>query len=185
MNIIEEVKNFVKEETYKETSKYGSEPYEFHFKIVVKYAKILAEKYNADMEIVEIASWLHDIGSIISGRKDHHITGSKIAEEKLLELNYPIDKIELVKKCILNHRGSVNSLRESIEEKIVSEADTLSTFDNISGVFKAAFIYEKLDQGQARISVREKLQRKYNQLFFEDSKKLIKPIFDAAMIITK
>lgn len=94
------------------------------------------------------------------GRENHHITGAKIAEKKLKEFNYPKDKIEIVKKCILNHRGSVNVLRNSIEEKIVAEADTMSAFDNIPGIFKAAFVYENLDQDKARQAVVKKIENK-------------------------
>jgi uncharacterized protein len=174
-NIILEIKNFVEFECKKPSSKYGYEPFPFHFAPMVNYALILADKLNADKEIVEISGWLHDIGSIIYGRKNHHITSAKIAEEKLLELNYPIDKIERVKRCILNHRGSQDSDYKYIEEKIISDADALSNFDNISGIFKAAFIYENMNQGDAKKSVYDKLTRKFEKLQFEESKELIKP----------
>jgi uncharacterized protein len=109
--------NIVEEECKKPTSKYGYEPYPCHFVPMVKYAKKLAKRLKADEEVVEIAAWLHDVGSIIYGRDNHHITGAKIAEEKLKELGYPPEKkIELVKKCILNHRGSKQNKRETIEE---------------------------------------------------------------------
>ena len=129
--------------------------------------------------------WLHDIGSIIYGRDDHHITGAKIAEEKLKELQYPAEKIELVKKCILNHRGSQQNNRESIEEQIVAEADVMSNFDNIAGIFKATFVYENKNQGEAKGSVRRKLENKWKQLHFKNSRKIIKPKFEAAMLLLK
>lgn len=116
MDLVNEIKKFVEEECKKPTSKYGYEPFIFHFIPVVKYAEELVDKIGGDKEVVLIAAWLHDIGSIIYGRNDHHITGAKIAEEKLKEFNYPIDKIELIKKCILNHRGSIENTRLSIEE---------------------------------------------------------------------
>ena len=132
-----------------------------------------------------IAAWLHDIGSIIYGREDHHITSAKVAEDKLKELQYPAEKIELIKKCILNHRGSQQNGRDSIEEQIIAEADVLSNFDNIAGIFKAAFIYENKTQGEAKDSVRQKLERKWKQLHFENSKKIIKPKYEAAMLLLK
>jgi putative nucleotidyltransferase with HDIG domain len=183
MIIIQEIKNFVEEECKKPTSKYGYEPFTFHFVPMVKHAKELADKLGGDKEVIILAAWLHDIGSIIDGRKDHHITGACIAEKKLKELNYPAEKIELIKKCILNHRGSVRNRRASIEEQIIAEADVMCHFDNITGLFKAALVYEKLDQGQARISVRDKLKRKWKQLHFSDSKKIIEPKYKAAMLL--
>ena len=183
--IIEEVRRFVEEESKKPTAIQGYEPYLFHFIPVRDHAVQLAEKLGADIEVVEIAAWLHDVGSILYGRENHHITGAEIAENKLKELNYPAEKIKKVKLCILNHRGSVNNSRESVEEQIISDADTISNFENISGIFKAAFVYENLNQGEAKISVREKLQRKYEQLYLEESREIVKPKYEAAMLLLK
>lgn len=185
MNIVNEIKKFVKSECKKPSSKYGYEPFSFHFKPMAEYAGKLADQLGGDKEIVLIAAWLHDIGSIIYGREDHHITGAKIAEEKLKELGYSDEKIELVKQCILNHRGSKHNERKSLEEKIIAEADVMSNFDNIAGIFKAAFIYENKTQGEAKDSVRRKLERKWRQLHFENSKKIVKPKFEAAMLLLK
>lgn len=183
MPILTQIKKFVEEDSKKPGSKYGFEPFKYHFIPVVEYAEKLADELGGDKEIILIAAWLHDIGSIIHGRKDHHITGAQIAGEKLQQLNYPPEKIELVKKCILNHRGSKQNTRDSIEEQIVAEADALSAFENLAGLFKAAFTYEQLDQGQAKKSVREKLTNKYNQLHFAKSKELIKPKYEAVMLL--
>lgn len=185
MDIIQEIKNFVENECKKSSSKYGYEPFPFHFVPMAGYAEKLADELGGDKEVILISAWLHDIGAIIHGRKDHHITGAKIAEEKLKEFQYPADKIELVKKCILNHRGSQQNKQDSIEEQIIAEADVMSNFDNIAGIFKAAFVYEDKTQGEAKDSVRQKLERKWKQLHFDNSKKIIKPKFEAAMLLLK
>ncbi|MEI8344065.1 MAG: HD domain-containing protein [Candidatus Moraniibacteriota bacterium] len=183
MDIIEKVRQFVEAECRKPTSKYGVEPYEYHFVQVVKYAKRLAEEFGADEEIVEIAAWLHDIGSIMIGRQDHHLTGAKIAVEKLEEFEYPEEKIALVKNCILHHRGSQKMELETLEEQIVAEADAMSAFDNIVGVFKAALVYENLTQGEALKSVSKKLENKWSQLKFQESKEIIRPRYEAFKIL--
>jgi len=183
MDFVKEIKNFVENECRKPTSKYGYEPFLYHFKPTVEYADKLSDKLGGDKEVILLSAWIHDIGSIIHGREDHHITGAEIAEKKLLELGYPKEKIELVKKCILNHRGSNNFEIESIEEQIVAEADTMSNFDNISGIFKAAFVYEQLDQGEAKVSVKKKLENKWKQLKFDESKEIVKPLYDAVMLL--
>ncbi|EKE15702.1 MAG: hypothetical protein ACD_11C00110G0010 [uncultured bacterium] len=183
MDIIEKVRQFVEDECRKSTSKYGFEPYEFHFVPTVKYAKVLARELQADKEIVEIAAWMHDIGSIMIGRENHHITGAKIAEEKLKEFGYAEEKIARVKNCILRHRGSQKMESETLEEQILAEADALSNFDEIPGIFKAAFVYEKLSQKDARESVLRKLENKWKQLKFEKSKDMIRPKYDAIKIL--
>lgn len=185
MDTIAKVKRFVKSECQKPTSKYGYEPYPYHFIPVVKYSLELADKLRGDREVVEIAAWLHDIGSIIHGRANHHITGAKIATNLLQKLQYPPEKIELVRRCIIHHRGSQRLKNETIEEQILADADAMSAYDNLPGIFKAAFVYEGLDQGEAKKSVRQKLANKWRQLNFPDSKKLVRPKYLAAMLLLK
>ena len=182
-NIVEEIRKFVEEESKKPTAKYGYEPYEYHLIPMRNYAVKLAKKLGADIEIVEISSWSHDIGSIIYGREKHHLTGVKIIGKKLLELNYPKNKIKQVLHCILTHRSSNRLKPKTIEAKVISDADAISNFDNISGIFKAAFVYEGQTQGEARKTSRDKLSRKWNKLYLDESKKLIKPKYDAAMLL--
>lgn len=185
MNIIEKVKKFVESECLKPTSKYGYEPFSCHFVPVVRYVKKMAKELNANAEILEISAWMHDIGSIMRGREDHHITGAEIAAEKLCEWKYPAKKIEKVKECILSHRGSQKLAPSSLEGQILIEADTMSAFDNITGLFQCALVFEKLSRKQAEKSVKQKLQNKWAQLKFEKSKEIIKPKYDAAMLLLK
>jgi|SRR3989344_2979995 len=181
--VVEEIRRFVKEESEKPSARYGFEPYEFHLMPMRNYAVKLAKKLNADAEIVEIAAWLHDIGSIINGRENHHIVGAEIAEQKLRELGYSFERVQRIKACILNHRGSVNNPRISLEEQIICDADAVSAFDNIGGLFKAAFIYEELNQKEAMKSVLSKLRRSWDKLSFQESRKIIKPKYEAAILL--
>ena len=181
--IVDKIKNFVKEECDKPTSKYGDEIFVFHFIPVYEYSKSLAKNFeNVDLEVVELAAWLHDIGSIMKGRENHHITGAEIAEEKLKEFGYPPEKIEKVKKCIFSHRGSQNFERRSAEEQIISDADALSAFDNISGLFRAAIFHEGFNQFQAKIEVRRKLINSWQKLS-PLARKNIEHKYLAAMIL--
>lgn len=175
-------REYVKHECEKPTSKYGFEPFENHFVPVYNYSMILAKKWNADKEIVGISAWMHDIGSIIKGRDRHHITGVEIAGWKLEDWGYPQEKIFEVQHCILSHRGSKEIKPETIEAKTLIEADAMANFDNIPGIFKAAFVYEGLNQQQARKSVYEKLMRKWEQLSL-DSKELIEDKYHAVRIL--
>jgi len=185
MDIVQKIRDFVESECKKPISKYGYEPFIFHFIPTVKYAEKLAVELKADKEVVLLAAWLHDIGSIIIGRKDHHKTGAKIAEEKLKELGYPQKKIDQVKKCILSHRGSQRIKPQTIEAKVLAEADALSALNDITGLFQCAFSYEKLPREKAKASVRQKLENKWHQLQLEKSKRIIRPKFEAAKLLLK
>jgi uncharacterized protein len=180
--IIQEIKEFTRSECEKPTSKYGSGPFEDHFVPMVKYAKQLAREYKADVEIVELAGWLHDMGSIIYGRNNHHLTSAKIAEQKLTELGYPKDKIKRVKECILTHRGSQSIKPKTIEAQIIIEADALSAFNDLAGLFECAY-FERLPRREAEKSVRQKLENKWKQLRFKKSKEIIRPKYEAMKIL--
>ncbi len=182
-NIIEEIRNFVEEESKKVYNIWGYDFFTLHIVEMHSHSKLLAEELMADGEIVELAAWLHDIGAIMYGRKDHHITGAKIAEEKLKEFNYPQDRINKIVKCILNHRGSQRGTKDTVEEQIIADADAISAFDHIQGLFFAAYISERRNQREARDSVRQKLINSWNKLCFPQSRELIKPKYEAAMLL--
>ncbi|NCO12510.1 HD domain-containing protein, partial [Candidatus Pacearchaeota archaeon] len=164
-------------------SHYGFEPYRGHFVIMHRCAVDLAKKLGANLEVVELAAWIHDIGSIIQGRENHHQASVEIAEKKLRELDYPEKKIEEVKHCIFAHRSSEDIPKETIEAKIISDADAISNFGNIVGILKAALVYENQNQFEARKSTLEKLQRKWKKLELEESRRLIKPKYEAAVLL--
>jgi len=178
-DITQKIKEFVEAEFKKPSCKYGYEPFPYHLVYVVKYALMLSNIHGGDKEVIELAAWLHDIGSAKMGRKDHHINGARIAVDKLTELGYPAIKIDKVRCCILNHRGSQESERLSIDVRIIADADAMSNFDNLSGLFKAAYVFEDLDQGEGAKSVMDKLERKWQKLHFLESKHIIRPKYEA------
>jgi len=181
-SFIEQARTFVEEECHKPTSHY-SEIFENHLIPMRNLAVDLGERLGADVEVVELAAWFHDIGGILFGRENHHQTGAKIAEKKLREWEYPEEKIMCVVHCILTHRGSQNLLPETLEAQIILEADSMSNFDNLPGIFKAAYVDEGLTQPEAKKSAREKLARKWHKLQFAESKQLIQPKYEAAMLL--
>ena len=92
-DIIKYLKIDIKNRTEKESNKFGIGVL-YHIEAVVKNAEILADEYNADKEICIIAAWLHDIASIIDYNlyPEHHLYGTKIADEILRYFNYDEDK---------------------------------------------------------------------------------------------
>lgn len=103
-----------------------------HVMRVYTIANKLMEWENVDKEIVEIAILLHDIwqkkeNSDPSWKTDHAVEWAKMAETFLRELGYPEEKIEHIKKCIITHRYRTENTPESLEAKIVFDADKLET----------------------------------------------------------
>lgn len=169
-DIIEFLRQEVKRRCESESNFFGMGCY-YHICAVVDNAVFLAEKYGADAEAVAIAAWLHDIASVTdySLYEEHHIHGAQIAEEILEGLGY--DKIEIIKRCILNHRGSKPSEKRSAEEICVADADAVSHFDSVPSLFYLAYVKRGLDIAEGVEFVRSKLERSFNKLS-EESKRL-------------
>ena len=167
-------------------NKFGIGVY-YHIEAVVKNAKLLAEKNDADLEIVIIAAWLHDIASITdySLYEQHHIHGAEMAEEILKTFDYPTEKIEIVKTCIKTHRGSVPSTRTAKEETYkecicVADADAISHFDNIPSLLFLAYSTKKMGYEEGKTFVKGKLSRSYAKLS-QESKNFYAKKYDTIM----
>ena len=180
-DIIKDLKQEIYSRAGKKENKFGIGAF-YHIESVAKNAEILSKKFGADEEVVVIASWLHDIASITDYElyEEHHIHGAKIAEEILS--NYHYDKIELVKKCIINHRGSILNEKLSLEEQIVADADAISHFDNIPSLLYLAYVQKNMQIEEGKEFVKNKLQRSYNKLS-ENSKLYYKEKYRKAMDI--
>ncbi len=156
----------------------------YHIESVVKNAELLAKQYGADIEIVIIASWLHDIASITdySLYENHHIYGAQIAKELLSSFDYEDCKIERVQKCIFNHRGSVEHDKLTLEEVCVADADAISHFDNVPGLLYLAYVKRGLDIETGKVFVKKKLERSYQKLSSQ-SKKFYELKYNQVMMI--
>lgn len=160
----------IKEELIKICNIYNDKyDYDFwneHIKHVVKNAVELAERYNADIEIVELGALLHDIAmpSEFGPSEEHNVYGAKIADELLTKLNYPEYRKERVKECILRHRGSKELPRNTVEEQCVADADVIAHFDCIPSLFHLVYADKKLSVKEGEEFLKKKLERDYNKL---------------------
>jgi len=184
---VNKIKNIVFEkcEQHKKNPKWGYYDYwNDHIKRVVYHAVNLANQYGADVEIVELGALLHDISmpSEYGDRSEHHVYSAEMAEKLLTELNYPKNKLELVKKCVFNHPNRIRHLRETIEEYCVSDADALAHFDRIPSLFSLAYGILNMSLEEGKEYVKEKLQGDYNGLS-DQSKILYKEKYDNIMEI--
>ena len=164
-DIIEYLERDIKEKCESPNNFFGMGGY-YHIKAVVKNAVGLAEKYGADIEIVTIAAWLHDVGSIIDYKnyEEHHLVGARMAGDLLKSMDYPKEKIELVQKCILNHRGSDIRCKCSLEEICVADADAISHFDSIPSLFYLAYVRRGYSIDDGTNFVVNKLNRSFAKL---------------------
>ena len=184
-DILEYLQNEIYLRCKKTTNKFGMGCY-YHIEAVVKNGEILAEKYNADKEIVMIAAWLHDIASITDYTlyEEHHIHGAQMAQELLSKLSYDESKILKVQNCIRNHRGSVYTNKNSIEELCVADADAISHFDSIPSLLYLAYVERQMSLEEGIQFVKGKLERSFCKLS-KESKEYYKDKYHQAMNVLK
>jgi len=158
----------------KSEEKDGYDFWNEHIKYVVENAVELAKEYGADVEIVELGALLHDIAmpSEYGEREQHHIYGAEIAELLLTELDYPKERIERVKNCVLNHRGSKDRPRNTIEEQCVADADVIAHFDCLPALFSLVYKRKNLSINDGKEYVKKKLERDFNKLSPQTREKL-------------
>ena len=111
-----------------------------HIERVVKFSKILAEKTNAEKEIIEIAAWLHDIKKVKKQGSDHHLHGAEEAGQILKDWGYPEDKIEKVKHCIITHSSDKNYQPATPEAKVLAAADALANLNEFVNLAYGRFL---------------------------------------------
>ena len=184
MNIEQMIYDEVKKRSMLATNFYGVGAWNHHIKIVYELAKKNAKDYNADEEIVALAALLHDIASVTNKdfTEEHHIIGASMAEELLLKENYPKEKVELIKNCILHHRGSKLMDKNTPEEICVADSDAMAHFYSVPSLLSMVYKEKQLSIDEGAQFVIKKLDRSYNKLS-NKGKELIESQYKAAKLL--
>ena len=104
-----------------------------HVTRVKRLALYIAEREGGDADVLRVAADLHDI---CRNEPDHAKRGAERAREILKSRGYNNDFIEKVCHCIESHSFSGNVTPETLEAKILSDADRLDAIGAI-GVARA------------------------------------------------
>jgi len=165
-------------------NKFQSRTWECHILPVVEHSLRLGKLLKADLEVLELAAYLHDIASITNANyvKRHHTYGAQMAKKILRELNYPEDKIKKVTRCILTHRGSVKTRRDTLEAKILASADAMSHFSELVEMFYLAFKIHDYTTQEGVPWLKGKLERSWQKII-PAGRKLIKKDYKIAMYL--
>ena len=100
------------------------------YELCLKLAKY---EPNVDLDVLRTAALLHDIARTKEDKDvqagflnvDHAALGAEMSAEILRELGYSKEKIECIKHCIATHRFRGGNPPNTIEAKILSDADKL------------------------------------------------------------
>lgn len=184
--VINEVYDELKKRCMNPSNAYGIGAWDHHILLVYKIATRNYASYGADRDIVALAALLHDIASVTNKEftEEHHIIGASIAEEILSKYNLQREQIELIKKCILNHRGSRLVEKTTPEEVCVADADAMAHFYSVPSLLRMVYVEKQMSIDEGADFVLNKLERSYNKLS-EAGKELIENERKAAKILLK
>ncbi|MCK4636106.1 MAG: HD domain-containing protein [Candidatus Moranbacteria bacterium] len=152
MNNIEKIKEIAKEYMV------SCSAHNFdHVMRVHNLALTLSKNEDIDLEVIKIATLLHDIGGKkeiedSTGKTDHAIESAKMAKSILEKLGYSEDKVKHIQDCIVSHRYRTGNKPKTKEAEIVFDADKLEIVGAI-GIARAfawvgknnANLYRKVD----------------------------------------
>jgi uncharacterized protein len=164
---------------------YPKRHYDYHIVSVVDNALLLAKRLNADVEIVEVAAYLHDIAwAFEKCRRDneHHVVGAKKTEEILREFGYDEEFIKKVTHCVLTHRGRNDLAPKTIEAKIIANADAMAHFDTFLDLF--SFFMEGNSFEDAVSELIDKMDRNWNKkLTLPEAKEMVEEKYKASVLL--
>lgn len=126
-----------------------------HVERVVKVAKQLAVAEQADLDVVIPAAWLHDCVAVPKNHPDRAIA-SKLAADKaigfLSQFSDEQSRLDAIHHAIVAHSFSANVCPQTLEAKIVQDADRMDALGAIGisrcmkvGGAIARSIYHPLD----------------------------------------
>lgn len=95
---------------------------------------------NADMRVLESAAYLHDIGRAAQDRTNgsvcHAVKGARMAAEIVAPLDMPAHQKENIVHCVQSHRFRGATSPETIEARVLFDADKLDAIGAV-GVARA------------------------------------------------
>ena len=163
---VQEVERLVERACAAPTNVFGYGIWTHHIREVVRLGKDLSAEFGADEEVVELAALLHDYASVKDERlyAEHHVHGPLEAETLLTSLGYPGEKIAAVKRCVAEHRGSVQGERTTPEARCLASADALAHIQNAPSLLFFVYVHKRLNIDEGATWVREKLTRSWEKL---------------------
>lgn len=125
-----DVIEFVRQYYERTVPKHAPHPWIFpEFKVehvlrVLRYSMLIAVGREVDLDVIALAAILHDIAAY-NYEKHHAIDGSRIAEKYLVDRGFPNELVRKVTRAIAVHSGPLAFEANTLEEKILQDADTI------------------------------------------------------------
>ena len=150
-----------------------------HVERVFKLSIYIGEKVNANLKILKVAALLHDVGRIQEKKnkqqRNHADISADLAKKFLVSIQYTLsqNEIENILHCIHAHSFSNNFLPETLEAKILSDADKLDALGAI-GLYRTIGFTILRNGGLNDVieHLENKILKLKNRLFLDISKEM-------------
>ncbi|MYM37769.1 HD domain-containing protein [Duganella qianjiadongensis] len=137
-----------------------------HLHRVWRNASLLLQDYpEADALVVLAACYLHDLVNLPKNDPERHLASRKaalLASRQLAELDFPRDKLSAVAHAIESHSFSAGIAAETIEAKIVQDADRLDALGAV-GLARLFYTAGRMGTGLAHADDPMALQRELDE----------------------
>jgi len=148
-----------------------------HIDIAVDFARQMAEKYKANVEVAMLGALLHDAGLAYKRESadptGHENCSIEYAEEFLPKYGYEKELIDEVVKCIDATEPEVEPA--TLEAKIVRSADAMSHMLSVHYLAKAKFASD----WEGGISfVEKKIKKDFTKVCLDDERELVRPVYE-------
>lgn len=148
-----------------------------HIDIVVDFARQMAEKYKANVEVAVLGALLHDAG--LAYKRDsadpagHEVRSIEYAQKFLPQYGYQEELIDEVVRCIEATDFEVEPT--TLEAKIVRSADAMSHMLSVHYLAKAKFASD----WEGGISfVEKKIEKDFNKVCLKDEREAVRPVYE-------
>ena len=144
-----------------------------HVKRVMLRAMRLAEIYSADKELLAAAALLHDVEEDYDAKEGHAERSAEKAEELLKAAGYNQSETEKIKELIKSHSSEDDFDAQSIEARILFDADKLDGIGAI-GIARVFMYAGKLGMSvsEAVEWYRRKIEKAKERLYTEEARKI-------------
>jgi uncharacterized protein len=146
-----------------------------HIQRVVSLCEVIGSEENADMMVVLPAALFHDIARPIEKEKGipHEEEGARMAELYLLSIRYDEERIPKITHAIRTHRFSSIKKPETLEARVLSDADKLDAMGavGIARTFISAGEHHG-EIGEALDHIHDKLLKLKDLMYTETAKRL-------------
>lgn len=161
MDLIEQTREYVSEILADEPSTHDMS----HIERVENVCMRIREKEGGDEQVLRLAALLHDVGIMKEHQQggDHAQYSAEIAQEFLTVAGADKDLIEHVTSCIRSHRFSSGLEAQTLEAKILQDADRIDALGAV-GIFRSLVSMGSLRAMRSTIgTVKERSMNAYKE----------------------